>query len=119
MQTPQPDVKQAYERQPVAGPRGGTMAQQMHNVRLQTLQHEVACAALTGIPCEEIDERVIDTSPVSDEEKAALQLYSWSFLSRFELRRMALDRLRNLSWKDEDEGDDDEANLSGAEGLMA
>jgi len=92
------------------------VAQQVHNFRLQILQHEVACAALTGVPCEEINERVIDTSPVSDEEKSALRLYSWSFLSRFELRRMALDQLQDLSRKDED---DDEANLSGAERLMA
>jgi hypothetical protein len=64
MQTSEPDVKQACERPPVAGPRGGTVAQPMHNVRLQTLQHQVAGAF------------------------------------RFELRRMALDRLLNLSWED-------------------
>jgi hypothetical protein len=100
MQTSEPDVRQAYERAASSGAERRNVAEQMHNVRLQTLQHEVACAAITGVPCEEINERVIDTSPVSDEVKAALRLYSWSFLSRFELRRMALDRLLNLSWEE-------------------
>jgi hypothetical protein len=77
------------------------MAQQMHNIRLQGLQHQVSCAALIGAPSEQIAE-VIDTSLASDEEKAALRLFAWSFLSRFELRRMALERLRDLSLEDED-----------------
>lgn len=68
---------------------------------MQTLQHEVASAALTGNPYNEIEERVIGPSPLSDEEKAALRLYSWSFLSRFELRRMALERLFDLSTQDQ------------------
>ena len=53
---------------------------------------------------------MIDPSLTSDEEKAALRLYSYSFLSRFELRRMALERLLDLSWKHEEE-----AGTSGAE----
>jgi hypothetical protein len=80
------------------------MAKQMHNVRLQALQHEVARAALTGVPYDEIDQRVIDPSPISDEEKTALRLFAWSFLPRFELRRMALERLRGLSLQDEYRG---------------
>lgn len=44
---------------------------------------------------------MIGPSPLSDEEKAALRLYSWSFLSRFELRRMALERLFDLSTQDQ------------------
>ena len=69
---------------------------QLRNLRLQSLQHEVASAALTGVPAKEIDERVIDPSRITDEEKAALRLFAWSFVSRFELRRMALDELRRL-----------------------
>lgn len=65
--------------------------------RLQLVQHEVASAALTGIPAKEIDERVIDPSPLTDDEKGALRLFAWSFVSRFELRRMALDELRRLA----------------------
>jgi hypothetical protein len=78
------------------------MAQQLHNVRLQELQHDVAHAALTGVPNKEIAE-VIDTSLVSEEEKAALRLFACSFLSRFELRRMALDRLLDLSLESDDQ----------------
>lgn len=73
------------------------MSQQIHNFRLQQLQHEVARAALTGVACDEIDERVIDRSSASEEEKAALRLFACSFFSRFDLRRLALGRLANLS----------------------
>lgn len=66
----------------------------MRNVSLQVVQHDVACAALTGVELEQIEERVIGLSSCSDEEKQALRLYAWSFLSRFELRRMALERLQ-------------------------
>ena len=76
------------------------MAQQIYNVRLQGLQHDVAHAALTGVPNKEIAE-VIDTSLVS-EEKAVLRLFACSFLTRFELRRMALERLLDLSLESED-----------------
>ena len=76
------------------------MAQQMHDLRLQGLKHEVARAALAGVAREEIDE-VIDTSLASDDEKSALRLYSWSFVSRVELRRLALGQLRGLSLDDQ------------------
>jgi hypothetical protein len=72
------------------------------NSRLRALQHKVAGAGFTGVPWEEIDERVIDPSLTSDEEKAALRLYSYSFLSRFELWRIALERLLDFSAKDEE-----------------
>lgn len=76
-----------------------------HNVRLIGLQHEVAGAALSGVSCDEIDDLVIAPSPVSAEEKAALRLYSLSFLSRFELRRRALDQLHDLSLEGNDPAD--------------
>jgi hypothetical protein len=37
-------------------------------------------------------------------EKAALRLYCWSFLSRSELRRMALERLRDLTFEADSAG---------------
>ncbi len=73
------------------------MSEQMQNFRLHQLQHDVAAAALSGVACTEIDERVIGQSQGSEEEKTALRLFACSFYSRFELRRMALDRLRDLS----------------------
>jgi hypothetical protein len=67
------------------------------NYRMWTLQHDVSSAARSGIPGEEIDKLVIEPSPITDREKAALRIYCWSFLSPPELRRIALKRLRELS----------------------
>jgi hypothetical protein len=60
---------------------------EMKRSRLHGLESEVTRAVLTGAPREDIDE-VIDTSLASDAEKAALRLYSWSLLSRFEAHRL-------------------------------
>ena len=60
---------------------------------LQLLQHEIASAALSGVGMGEIERSVIETSSCSDEDKTALRLYAFSFLPRFEQRRLALDRL--------------------------
>ena len=69
--------------------------------RLQVLQHQVARAALCGVDPEKIEEQVIDPSNLTDEEKAALRLFSSSFrkagADRFELRRRAFEDLRRLS----------------------
>ena len=69
--------------------------------RLQVLQHRVARAALCGIAPEKIEELVIDPSNLTEEEKAALRLFSSSFreagADRFELRRRAFEDLRRLS----------------------
>lgn len=73
------------------------MTQQTTNFRLNHFQHEVASAALTGVAVEEIDERVIGPAPLSEGEKTALRLFAYSFLSRVELRQMALERLRRVS----------------------
>ena len=62
--------------------------------RLQLLQHEIASAALSGVGVEEIERSVIAPSSCSEEDKTALRLYGFSFLPRFEQRRVALDRLR-------------------------
>jgi hypothetical protein len=51
-----------------------------------------------------VDERVIDPSHTSDDGKAAVPNYSSSVLSRFELRRMALEPPLDLSWEDEEAG---------------
>jgi len=58
----------------------------MKRSRLHGLESEVTRAVLTGAPPEDSDE-VIDTSLASDAEEAALRLYSWSLLSRFETHR--------------------------------
>lgn len=63
------------------------------NVRLRAVQHQVASAALTGAAFDEIERDVILPSGCSERERDALRLYAWSFLSRFEQRRIALDRL--------------------------
>jgi hypothetical protein len=60
---------------------------EMKRSRLHGLESEVTRAVLTGAPREDIDE-VIDTSLASNAEKAALRLYSWSLLSRFEAHRL-------------------------------
>jgi hypothetical protein len=60
---------------------------EMKRSRLHGLESEVTRAVLTGALREDIDE-VIDTSLASDAEKAALRLYSWSLLSRFEAHRL-------------------------------
>jgi hypothetical protein len=60
---------------------------EMKHSRLHGLESEVTRAVLTGAPREDIDE-VIDTSLAADAEKAALRLYSWSLLSRFEAHRV-------------------------------
>ncbi len=61
---------------------------------LQLLQHEVASASLTGVDVNEIERRLIAPSNRSEDDKTALRLYAFSFLSRFEQRRIALERLR-------------------------
>jgi hypothetical protein len=60
---------------------------EMKRSRLHGLESEVTRAVLTGAAREDIDE-VIDTSLASNAEKAALRLYSWSLLSRFEAHRL-------------------------------
>jgi hypothetical protein len=95
------------------------MIRREHNVRLISLQHEVASAALSGVTCDDIDEQVIAPSAVSAEEKAALRLYSLSFLSRFELRRRALDQLQGLSLERDDQADRGEARNGRLEGVDA
>jgi hypothetical protein len=77
-----------------------TVLEDMPNFRMWTLQQDVASAARSGIPGEEIDKLVIDPSPITDAEKDALRIYCWSFLPRFELHRMALERLRELTFPD-------------------
>jgi hypothetical protein len=80
------------------------MLEDLPNFRMWTLQRDVASAALSGIPGDEIDKLVIDPSPITEGEKAALRLYCWSFLSRSELRRMALERLRDLTFEADSAG---------------
>ena len=67
-------------------------------LRMWTLQQDVASAALSGVPGEDIDRLVIAPSLISDAEKDALRMYCWSFMSSDQLRRMALNRLRALSF---------------------
>ncbi len=61
--------------------------------QLQLLQHEISSAALTGAGVDEIDRSVIAPSRCCEEDKAALRLYAFSFLPRFDQRRIALNRL--------------------------
>ena len=65
--------------------------------QLQVLQHEVASAALSGAGADEIERTVIAPSSCSEHAKAALRLYAFSFLSRFDQRRIAFDRLAEVS----------------------
>ena len=62
--------------------------------QLQLLQHEVASAVLSGAGADQVERRVIAPSSCSEDDKTALRLYAFSFLPRFEQRRIALDRLR-------------------------
>ena len=62
--------------------------------QLQLLQHQVASAALSGVKAHEIERSLIAPSTCAEDDKAALWLYAFSFLPRFEQRRIALDRLR-------------------------
>ena len=68
--------------------------------QLQVLQHEVASAALSGAGADEIDRTVIAPASCSEHAKAALRLYAFSFLSRFDQRRIAFDRLAEVSGDD-------------------
>ncbi len=86
----------------------------MRNASLQLAQHEVACAAITAVGFDEIDKGLIAPSACSDAEKDALRLFACSFLSRFELRRMALDRLRDAG---RERDDDSQPQLAGWESL--
>lgn len=86
----------------------------VNHVSLQVLQHQVASAALTGRGFEEIDESVITASGCSDAQREALRLYALSFLSRFELRRMALDRLFEVGLSEDDDGPPLPAGLGSA-----
>ena len=61
--------------------------------QLQLLQHQIASAALSGVGGEEIEDGMIAPSSCSEEDKAALRLYAFSLLPRFDQRRIALDRL--------------------------
>ena len=61
--------------------------------QLQLLQHEIASAALSGVGMDEIERTVIAPSECSGDDKTALRLYAFSFLPRFEQRRIAFDRL--------------------------
>ena len=49
---------------------------------LRQLQGDVARRLRRGDSFAAVEEQVIDRSPLSDEEKAALWLYGWSFVSR-------------------------------------
>jgi hypothetical protein len=68
--------------------------------QLQVLQHQVASAALSGAGADEIERCVIAPSGCSEKAKAALWLYAFSFLSRFDQRRIAFDRLSEVSADD-------------------
>ena len=61
--------------------------------QLQLLQHQIASAALSGVEVQEIERRVIEPSNCLEDDKTALRLYAFSFLPRFDQRRLALDRL--------------------------
>ena len=61
--------------------------------QLQLLQHKVASAALSGLKVDEIDRELIAPSDCSEDGKAALRLYAFSFLPRFDQRRIAFDQL--------------------------
>ena len=61
--------------------------------QLQLLQHQIASAALSGARADEIERNVIARSPCAEEDKSALRLYAFSFLPRFDQRRIALDQL--------------------------
>ena len=61
--------------------------------QLQLLQHQVASAALSGLKVDEIDRELIAPSDCSEDGKAALRLYAFSFLPRFDQRRIAFDQL--------------------------
>ena len=68
--------------------------------QLQVLQHEVASAALSGAGADEIERTVIAPSSCSEQGKAALRLYAFSFLSRFDQRRIDFDRIAEVSGDD-------------------
>lgn len=61
--------------------------------QLQLLQYEIATAALSRVSVDEIERSLIAPSSCPEDDKTALRLYAFSFLSRFEQRRIALDRL--------------------------
>ena len=69
--------------------------------QLQVLQHDVASAALSGAGADEIERTVIAPSSCSEHAKTALRLYAFSFLSRFDQRRIAFDRLAEASADDQ------------------
>ncbi len=67
------------------------------SAQLQVLQHQVASAARAGANFEEIERGVIEPSSCSQEAKRALQLYAFSFVPRFDQRRIAFDRMRAVA----------------------
>jgi len=63
---------------------------------LKQLQGDVARRMRRGDAFATVEEQVIDPSPLSEEEKAALWLYGWSFVSHLRQRSEAVAHIDRL-----------------------
>jgi len=73
---------------------------------LKEYQKDIAVRMRRGDTFASVEEQVIDPSPLSESEKAALWLYGWSFVNWRRQRREAVDHLELLA------GDEDVAAVA-------
>lgn len=60
------------------------------------LQERVAAMMRSGAPLDQVESEVIDPSELSEDQKAALWLYAWSFMEGKEQRDSATRYLLNV-----------------------
>jgi hypothetical protein len=64
---------------------------------LKQYQAEITVRMRRGDTFASVEEQVIDPSPLSDREKAALWLFGWSFVNRRRQRREAVSHIELLA----------------------
>jgi hypothetical protein len=57
--------------------------------RTTQLQHLIGREMAAGASLDEVEEEIIEPSDLSDDQKSALWLYAWSYLSAAEQRTQA------------------------------
>jgi hypothetical protein len=69
-----------------------------------TQQSRIAEMMGRGATFDQVETDVIDDAPCDADEKAALWLYAWSFMSRGQQRYEAKQHLRRLAARDQEPG---------------
>jgi hypothetical protein len=60
------------------------------------LQERIAALMERGVSLDQVEENVIEPSPLDPDQKAALWLYAWSFVDTHSQREEAVAYLRQL-----------------------